>query len=253
MADNNRRDLLVVCLWAIVAPLTMIAPDPVPRLLATLPWLLVLPGYAALRAIGLRMRSLLELGVFTVGLSLALSILGGFLLNGAGALTPVGWAVWLTAATLALSGIAAIRNQPPWWADGGLPRPSGLGRRQYGIWAAAALAVGAAFLLAVHDDLGQGAFQRTDFWILPEDTALPARVTLGIHNAETEAQEFEVDMMSGGRLVAAWRSLRLEPGETTTWTAPLPPDAGSRRVEAWLFKAGNRGRIHRKVWLALDG
>lgn len=253
MAANNRRELVVICLWAIAAPMTMIAPDPILRLLACLPWVFALPGYAALRALGLRTNSRLELGVFTVGLSLALAIAGGFLLNALGALTQAGWAVWLSAATLALAGIAARRNEPAESPAQALPRPLGLNRRHYGLLAAAALTVAAALLLAVRDDLGGGAFARTDFWMVPEAGTSPALAALGIHNAEGRPHEFQVEMMAGGRLVAAWRSLHLDSGETVTWSAPLPQSApGGRRVEAWLFKDGDRGRIYRKVWVSLD-
>ena len=257
MAANNRRDLAVICLWAIVAPMTMTAPDLL-RLPACLPWVFALPGYAALRALGMRTKSRLKLGLFTVGLSLALAIAGGFLLNAFEALTQAGWAVWLSAVTLALAGIAARRNEPAGWSAQALPRPPGLGpprlsRRHYGLLAAAVLAAGAALLLAVRDDLDRGAFARTDFWMVPAEGTSPAFATLGIHNAEGRAHDFQVEMMAEGRVVATWRSLRLDPGETVTWTAPLPPSRpGGGKVEARLFKDDAPSRIYRRVWLSLD-
>jgi hypothetical protein len=50
-------------------------------------------GHAVLRAIGVRTTSLPEHLAYAVGASLAAGIAGGFALNAAGSLTPLGWAV----------------------------------------------------------------------------------------------------------------------------------------------------------------
>ncbi len=126
------------------------------RVLAGVPLVLVLPGYA-LTAFGLPARSprgfspVLWRGLWRVGLSLAVAVLGGLVLNLTPAgLTRVSWAILLAGVTiLALAVTAWLRNSSPRHSS---PR-SGRGWRPTGVtagYAVAALALaGAATWLAV--------------------------------------------------------------------------------------------------------
>src|SRR4051794_40712130 len=106
---GEHRDLVVVCLWAIAAPVVVFLTDGVAlRLLVCAPLALFLPGYAFLRALGLRNVRPLEWHALAVGWSVAVLIFGGLALNGIGGLVPIGWAAWLSAATVIGSSAAAF-------------------------------------------------------------------------------------------------------------------------------------------------
>lgn len=252
MTDTDHRDLRAASLWAVVAALATALPAtstvtlPI-RLLAGVPLVFFLPGYAFLRAARLVAGPPEEWAVLAVGASIIATIAGGFVLHLCGLLTPFGWALWLAAITLICCAAAVLRQAPPppvlaW------PRISGFDRRLGTTLGLTAAVTAAAFFL-IWGDRGHGQYDYTEFWMVPG----PGRVTVGIQNEEDAPHSFDIEVALDGRTLAAWRGLALDAGESLTEEIVMPPPAGQpRKMEAWLFKDGDRSRVYRKVWLDLD-
>src|SRR5258708_14856963 len=114
MGAPSNRDLLVACLWAAATVAAVAVSDGV--LLRTVlgaPMVLLVSGHAVLRAIGVKTTSVSEHLAYAVGASLAAGIAGGFALNAASFLTPLGWAVWFWAVTAVAGAGAATRPRAP--------------------------------------------------------------------------------------------------------------------------------------------
>ena len=90
MIQNRNLDLVAVNAWAALTVVAVGHTEYVAlRLVLALPLLLLFTGHAVLRGVGPRANSRTEHAVYAIGLSLAAVLMGGFLLNGLGALTPV--------------------------------------------------------------------------------------------------------------------------------------------------------------------
>jgi Protein of unknown function (DUF1616) len=209
------------------------------RVLAGVPLVLVLPGYA-LTAFGLPGRSprgfspVLWRGLWTVGLSLAVAVLGGLVLNLTPAgLTRVSWAILLAGVTiLALAVTAWLRTRSLRTSSPRSSSPrSGRGRRPTrptGVaagYAVAALALaGAATWLAV----ASGGWQQTpafaQLWLVP-GTTTTGTATLGVRSAYPDARAFRLVLKNGTRQEGAW-DFTLTPGQT--WRRTIPAPAGQR-------------------------
>jgi uncharacterized membrane protein len=252
---GNKRDLLGVFLWAAMALVAVASTNSVAlRLVAGVPLVFFLPGYALLRALGLTARSALEWHVLAIGMSVVIVIIGGFVLNGVEFLSPLGWAVWLTFMTAAASGAAAFRSAAGRRLAWPRQAVAGLTARHGATLAVAALVAAAAFTIAVRDEYGYRQFHYTEFWMVPDGPERPGALTIGVKNAETSASAFDIEVLLDGRAIAVWRSLPLDPGETLTEEITLPPASGrARKAEAWLFKSGERDLVYRKVSAAIGG
>lgn len=114
MDGPDNRDLRAACFWATLVAIAVAASDDVfVRTIFGLPAALILPGYVLTRALGLKASSMLEYIVCMIGTSLASMVVGGFVLNIVGLLTPLGWATWLLTVVIAGSYMAARRHEPP--------------------------------------------------------------------------------------------------------------------------------------------
>lgn len=203
------------------------------RVLAGVPLVLVLPGYA-LTAFALPARSprgfspVLWRGLWTAGLSLAVAVLGGLVLNLTPAgLTRVSWAILLAGVTiLALAVTAWLRTSSP---RSGSPRPTGVAAG-YAV-AALALAGGATWLA-----VASGGWQPTpafaQLWLVPGTTTTKA--TLGVRSAYPDARAFRLVLKNGTRQEGTW-DFTLTPGQT--WRRTIPAPAG-QRLTAELSGAG---------------
>jgi uncharacterized membrane protein len=251
---GEHRDLVVVCLWAAAAPVVVSLTDGVAlRLLACAPLALFLPGYALLRALGLRNIRPLEWHVLAVGSSVAVLIFGGLALNGVGWLVPIGWAAWLSAATVIASLAAVLRGTPaPASSLSAVSKPFEL--RHYATIAAAVLVTAGAFGLVIWDGENYRQFRYTAFWMLPEDPARPSVLTVGATNAEGEPTTYDVELKLGGRTLAVWRSISLRANESFTREIVVAPLLQRRqKVEAWLFKSADRNLVYRKASVYVGG
>jgi Protein of unknown function (DUF1616) len=212
------------------------------RVLAGVPLVLVLPGYA-LTAFGLPARSprgfspVLWRGLWTVGLSLAVAVLGGLLLNLTPAgLTRVSWAILLAGVTmLALAVAAWLRNRSPGRGRGRRSsRPTWATAGYTAGYTAAALALaGAATWLAVASGGWQPTPAFAQLWLLPSTTGATT-ATLGVRSAYPDARAFRLVLKNGTRQEGAW-DFTLTPGQT--WRRTIPAPAG-QRLTAQLSSTG---------------
>lgn len=214
-----------------------------------------LPGYAAMRL--LRPHAVLSLpyAVLVVGVSFGLCVAGGFALHLVGAMNSAGWAVLLGAVTVGLA-IAADRvstsgtqaSQMAQAQSKAIVAAAAFTSKQMALFAAALIVVGCAFWVARDAAIARQEFWATEFWMVARDES-PNALTLGVRNREQTPADYAVELTLEGDVVAAWRSIRLQPGESWTTTINLPAAAhAGRRAEAQLFKDGDPQTVYRRVW-----
>jgi hypothetical protein len=253
MLPTSHRDLMGACLWALAAVLAVLFfDDTLIRIIVCAPLLLFLTGHAALRALGPIGGSPPERVVYAVGASIAICLVGGFLLNWIGYLTPLGWVLWLAAATGLATAIALHRHPNPV----AVPEPKG--QPGFPIWHAPVLGIAilityGAYGLAVRDEAHQRQFKYTELWMLPGAPAAPDNLVIGIKSAEAGLRHFDVEVRLDGTTVALWRSIAVEPG--ATWTremAVAPHGARPHKAEALLYEpVGNA--LYRRVSTVIPG
>ncbi|MER8423354.1 hypothetical protein [Mesorhizobium sp. M1403] len=208
------------------------------------PMVLLVPGHAVLRAIGVRTTSALQHVVYAVGASLAAGIAGGFALNAAGFLTPLGWALWFWAVTAVAALVAAGRRDTPdlpaW------PAPARVRLWQGAALILAVLVATGAYALAVRDEATYREFKYTEFWLLPSPNGEPGLLTVGIRSAETQAQRFDLEITLDGQPFAVFRLLTIAPDETWAREIPVPVLATRQTAEARLYRPEDN-RLYRSV------
>jgi uncharacterized membrane protein len=249
----NRKafDLVSVCALAAVAmTVTLMAPDSgVARVLIILPLVLFAPGYAiTAAAFAARPLGGPERLLFSLGLSLAVAVLGGLSLHWTSlGLRPAAWAIVLGNTTLVVSLVALVRR----WrrrADEPLPGAPRLTLAQGAQLALAALLVGGALLLAREGAVQQRATGFTQLWMLPPAEASQDIVRLGVSNRETSATRYRLLVISGGTIIGSWPSITLGPTEQWEATVTVPqtqPRAAT--VEATLYRLDVPDTAYRHV------
>lgn len=247
MTETRGYDLSVACIWALVALLIVLVTDNVLlRTLISAPLIFFLTGHTLLRAIGPAGTSLLEHVVYSVGASIATCILGGFVLNWGGWLTPTGWAVWLAATTCVATLIAfgRKRNGEAIWRM--RPRLD-LRAWQVAVLGMAVLICTSAYLLAIRDATQQRQFKYTEFWMLYGPKGAPGRLVVGLKSAEARPERYDVEVALDGRTIAMWRALAVKPGDSWIGDIALSINDGHQhKAEAWLYLP-NHDVIYRKV------
>jgi uncharacterized membrane protein len=250
-------DLVVVIVVAAIAALLALIIDngALPRMLLAAPLVLALPGYAVVAAafpgsaLGTPERVTCSLGT-----SVALAALGGFVLN---------WLPWgLQTATWVslLAGIAivasivavltrrterhrAARVAPRRWLAA-WPGPA----QSVLLGLAVAIVVG-AIGLARQGALEQHRAGFTQLWALPTG-GTPQQVHLGIQCEEPAPVTYLLRVEVGGAVLHEWAPLELQPGERwETAGVVLPPaqEPGSMPVQAVLYRLDAPELAYRRV------
>ncbi|MER8406068.1 hypothetical protein NKH16_15155 [Mesorhizobium sp. M1307] len=245
MRIPSNRDLLAACLWAGAAVAAVAVSDSLLiRTALGAPMVFLVSGHTVLRAIGVRTRSALQHFVYAVGASLAAGIAGGFALNAAGFLTPLGWALWFWAVTAAATLVAAGRRDTPdlpaW------PAPARVRLWQGAAFMLALLVATGAYALAVQDEAAFREFKYTAFWLLPSPNGGPDLLTVGIRSAEIRAQRFDLEITLDGQPFAIFRSLTIAPGDTWAREILVPVLATRQTAEARLYRPEDN-RLYRSV------
>jgi hypothetical protein len=212
------------------------------RVLAGVPLVLVLPGYA-LTAFALPARSprrfspVLWRCLWTVGLSLAVAVLGGLVLNlfPAG-LTRVSWTILLAAVTLiALAAAARLPTGPvraaparrPAWTRPAWTRPAWVAA---GYTLTAVALAGTAAGLAVASGGWQHSPPFAQLWLVPGTS----KATLGVRSAYPGEQAFSLVLKNGTRPAGSW-DFTLAAGQT--WRRAIQ-EPGGQRITAQLTATG---------------
>jgi len=232
----------------------------VPRVLAGLPLVLVLPGYALSTlllptgsAVPGPVNRLLWRCVWVTGLSLAVTVLGGLALNLTPArLTRASWTISLTVLTmLALAASAGLRA---WRSRAGTAREvrareparsRGIARYKLAYPVAVLAVTGTAIGLAQVS----GGWQRTQgfaqLWLVParHGTAV-GQAMLGVRSDYQQAESFHLVLRRGARTVSAW-DFTLASGQT--WqqavTAGVGQPLAAELTVAGLHTAGHTVHI----------
>ncbi|MHB1131403.1 MAG: DUF1616 domain-containing protein [Chloroflexota bacterium] len=245
-----RRDVLIgVVALALLAPLTVLAGWPLDtlRFVAAAALILVLPGYA-LSALLFSGSSFAwqERVLFAVGLSLAVTVLGGLLLN----LTPWGlqtesWLVWLSGVTVIAGSMALARS--PLIAGSGIGSAR-LGKRAAGLVAMAAFVVVLALVQARAGAVLLSNADTVQFWLLNGEGTAANEVQLGLRSLEAGPTVYTLEVWSEEALLHEWPTITLAPGEL--WEATLRLPEGTPRpgvIEGLLFIAGQEDVYRRAV------
>ncbi|MER9468170.1 DUF1616 domain-containing protein [Mesorhizobium sp. M0482] len=245
MGIPSKRDLLAACLWAgVTVAAVALSDDMLLRAILGVPMVLLISGHTVLRAIGIRTTCVSEHLAYAIGASLAAGIAGGFALNAAGFLTPLGWAVWFWAVTAGAALVAAGRRDAPdlpsW------PSPARVRLWQGAVIALAALVATGAYALAVRDEATYREFKYTELWMVPPASGDPGRLTVGVRSAETQTLRFDLEITLDGRLFAVFRSLTIAPGDTWTREFPVSVLATPQKAEARLYRPKDN-RLYRSV------
>lgn len=217
---------------------------------------LVLPGYAMTAALfpGAEL-GLVEHSVIALGMSLAVTAVGGLLLN----LTPWGlrsgtWLLLLAVITLAASAVALWRRRsllvpvPDRW-ELGLTAGQGI------ILSVAVVLVGGAMTLASTGADQQPSPGFSQFWILPASGPADKHAfRLGVANMESTSMTYRVEIDIDGNQTVTLAAIRLSPHQTWQTTEVVPSwtwASNSIPIEAKLYRSEAPKQVYRHVELWL--
>lgn len=246
---NNQRDLLVIAVFTIVAMLitTFGGKISLLRLLFAFPLVFILPGAAILDAVAPRYRlGSLERWAISIGISLGIAILGGFLLN----LMPQGlqastWALLLGLVTLGAVGVSFLkhREMPAEVPAAGSKPPA---PAVILMVLSAILVIGAVGLARASTTSLSSNF--TQLWMTPAGSSQPNVLDVGITNMEATTVNYWLVVNRGGQQIQLWSSIQLKPGQT--WSSSInlaTAKVQSGLVVASLFRLDKPAQVYRMV------
>jgi len=243
--DAERVDLLLVLLVVAGNLLLLALPwSLLPlRVLLGLPFVLFAPGYALQAALDpTRRLGGTERLVLSLGISLAVLVPGGLLLNGApGGLGRPTWTVLLTVVTCAACAVAWRRRDPS--VRLGLPTVLLRRRETVAVLGALVLAGGAYGLSSASANQQRVGFSQ--LWLLPQESTTP--MSVGLRSLELTPTDFHVEVVSGATTVLD-TSVTLSPGQT--WRTTLDPPDPQQPVDAVIYRDGSTDAPYRSVHLA---
>ena len=247
--------LVIVSILAVVCAVITLVMTAVPVLciMAALPLILFLPGYAIMVAC-LPQRSLDRVARLAVslGLSIAITILVSLLLYWLHlSLQTMTWAIALAATTLVAAAIA-WRRQPA--VETSEPLSINLHWREALLLALAVLISGVAIGVSRLPTPTANISGYTSLWMITARDGNTGNYELGITSQEFNAVTYHLQVIANGQVVQDWPELKLVPGEAWTGTFVLPSDrvnAGS--IEAVLYRQDDPGSVYRRVTLQHNG
>lgn len=212
---------------------------------------LILPGFALTLALFPRPSlGALDRAALTLGLSLAVGALSGFLLNGIpGGITARSWALLLTG-VIAIAGAVAIMRRgknaavPVSWGARAIPLRQGL------LFGVAAVIAITAITISYTGERHRPTPGFSQLWLLPAAGESPT-VHIGIASHEPATTQYRLQLGIDGQVVQEWPSLTLRPNGQWETMAVLPGSAtDSGRVEAVLYRANQPSVVYRRAVLA---
>ncbi|SFV29950.1 DUF1616 domain-containing protein [Hyphomicrobium facile] len=215
------------------------------RVLVAVPMVLLVPGYVATKVAFPREPLDLERLCFAVGVSLAVTVLIGLLLNVVHMMNVAGWSLGLGGLTLVMLPFAK------WGASKPEPLPAFRSAQKLSLTFGSLLAVSAVLLSGIgYSQLRE--FHFTELWMVPTQTAPTYR--LGITNQEQIAMGYDLEVVSPDAVVASWNDIPLAPGATWQRDIQLPIKRNAsveQRFTARLYKHGDPTAAMQRVWASI--
>jgi uncharacterized membrane protein len=250
-------DLLVTMSIAVMNLVWALLPSHITviGIIIALPLIFMLPGYTLTevlfhkRSLDASHRLLLSLG-----LSLAIDVLSGLILN----MLPIGlqaisWAVLLGLLTVVFSLLVAFLRRGALW---NMARPPRFRLTIYeGILFGLAILV--AILSLVYTTIGAERQQYpgfTQLWMLPEVQAgTSCAVRLGVHSFESTSVTYRITLTMNGTQVTTWPAVTLAPQEEWDRLVSITPEVTDNLyVQAELYRLDRPQAMYREVHLTLS-
>jgi uncharacterized membrane protein len=209
-------------------------------------FILIVPGNALMGAIfPTASLTKLERVLYTIGLSLAVVIISGLILNTTQwGLQTKSWLIILAVISLVASVIAIFRRwQIP--ADETKPGSFYLPLDQVFILAMAVIVIGFSITLAISPKPADNIQGYTSLWISPPPDNQPGTLLVGVHSQELKTTQYRLQVSFNGQLIQEWTNLSLAPGNQ--WEQSITVPAGQGTVEAVLYRADKPGAVYRHV------
>lgn len=186
-------------------------------------FVLFAPGYAISQAIfkegSLGTPAIIALGI---GISLAITAVGGIGLYGSGAfLTATSWTVFLASIILGGSLAAFIqRIHNTSFSPNYATRKLGFSEALLLIFSILTLSGG--IYLAILAEKNQTSVPFTEFWIIPETEEMTV-INIGLHNYEQINMIYEISIHINGHEVETWENILVQSDNEWIREFPLPP------------------------------
>jgi hypothetical protein len=229
------------------------AGNTVVRTICAVPLALVLPGLMLTgAAFPARSLGVVQWVLFSLGLSVIVTVLAGFVLNALpGGLQAAPWAIALCALSVAAGLLAILRRPARVYAvrsgTGVTIRSQGGSMALFGL---AGLVLAAAFLVnALAAPSHASTF--TQFWLTPAGPVAPRLVHLGIHSEEGTPMRYRVVVTAGAHRLHEWPNVPLASGSTWTANLTVPRSYGAVAVTALLYRLDHPSAVYRMVRWAM--
>jgi len=217
--------------------------------LIAVPFVLFCPGYG-LTSILFRKDAIggVERLLLSVGLSIAIAILGGALLNlTEPGLAPMTWLLLLGDITLVASVLALILGRArPLLTTTRIPMGT-LQISQVMFLGIGFLTLLTALKIAQLPAPASRVEGYTSLWILPPD-ANSHVVRLGLNSQEVEPVAYRVEVQVNKHIVQQWSNIQLEPGQAWTNSFKLSNTTGSP-IEAIVYRMDQPNTVYRRVFV----
>jgi uncharacterized membrane protein len=234
-------------LWPVHAVEWLIA---VLRALVVIPVILFLQGFLVLRAALPKRVVNFEFIVFSIGMSLSVTVVLGLVLHCFNALTPLGWGI-------AVGTVCA--GAKVWSRKVGDGEPLiNIPRMPAFMTSHATIAclgiVGTLFTgslaLARYGAVSQHQFAYTELWIRPADDRNSGLVSVGVRNKEQHPSTYVLELLANGKVLERSPQFSLADDEELIRQIPVSVALESDgRVEARLYKTDGPQRLYRQAWL----
>lgn len=250
-------DLLLIIAISILNVLWIMLPShsPLMGVVLALPFVFLFPGYALTQAL-YHNRSLdkAQQFILSLGLSFAINILNGFILN----IFPVGlqaksWAVSLGLLTVFFSLLAVYLRRKPSIDEILWPKLKTSIRGYLLIGLAITIAILSVWY-SVITVVQQPYPGFTQFWMLPSKQSNEScAVLVGVHSFESVPVTYRVVMTMNGIQVTRPLTVILEPQQERDWSISLKlTAANTMNIEAQLYRADKPNIRYREVHMTLN-
>jgi Protein of unknown function (DUF1616) len=243
---SRRNIVLQVALVALCAGVVLGPAPTALRVVAGIPLVLLLPGFALTSAVFARRRlGRLDVLFLSLAFSLSIVVLGTLVLNA------LPWGLTRTTWTALVVGVAIVASV---WALVRIPAGAGgeatrirLTMRQAALVATALLITAGVIIFARTPLPARGVEGYTALWIVP-DPSRSRSILVGVRSSELHATSYKLKVRTDDREELD-RQLTLAPGNR--WTVRLRVPGSSRRVEGRLFRSDAPNQVYRRVRLIL--